>query len=331
MDKTLRSKAFDSYKRHKLASWMLAIFCGLILAGLVILCSVETLLLIFVIPIILLPFLFSCYMMHLGFSYNKDLTFQGFARFFTLFFKKPFNSSFNFWLSFFKYLIASLVLEALFGLISYIVCSSINPTSFNEMLNTFINIMMSVEPVTDLKTAFGDNYSMYLIFMNVSSIPTSIISFIYFVYNISFYSGSIYFRAAYKNVGGKFLNYVYRYTTKTIAKEYKKDFFMLEWPLFVLICVGSILGATIPLLFTSNTAFITLCGTASGILLATIYLPFHFPNMECLYKKYEDSFKLGLTNVTQSMINDFQRKMRETGMHAEEPTESKDEDEDKKT
>lgn len=331
MDKTLRSRAFDSYKNHKLASWMLAVFCGLILAGLIILCSAETILLFFVVPIILLPFLFSCYMMHLGFSYNKELSLSGFTRFFTLFFRKPFNSSFNFWFSFFKFLICSIVLEALFGLISYIVCSSINPTSFNEMLNTFFNIMTSVEAVTDLKTAFGDNYSMYLIFINVSSIPTSIISFIYFVYNIVFYSGSIYFRAAYKNVGGKFLNYVYRYTTKTIAKDYKKDFLMLEWPLFVLICVGSIIGATVPLLFTANTAFITLCGTAGGILLATFYLPFHFPNMESLYKKYEDSFKYGISSVTQNMINNFQMKMRETGMDVENPSEVKEEDEDKKT
>lgn len=331
MDKTLRSNAFQRYKSHKLASWMLAIFCCLILAGLTILCFVDSLLLIVILPLAILPFLFAFYMMHLGLSYNKDLSFSGFVKFFTLFFKKPFNSSFNFWFSLFKYLIASLILEAVFGLVAYIVCSSINPTSFYQMIETFMEIMMSLEPVTDLKAAFGDNYSMYLTFINVSSIPATAIGFIYFVYNIVFYSGSIYFRASYRNISGKFLNLVYRHTIKNVAPSYKKDFFSLEWPLFLLMCIGSIVGGTVPLLFTSNSELIMLSARVGGLLFMVFYLPFHFPNMEALYKKYEDSFRYGVNDVTQSMVKDFQEKMHQAGLHEENPSDIEVEDEDKKT
>lgn len=310
MAKELFKKSIESYKKHPLTSWILAIFCGLVLSGLVILCMLDTLLLIVVVPFILLPFLFACYMLHLGLGYDSTLTLTNFFKFFGMFFKRPFNGSFNFFRSLLKYLIASLICEALFGLVAYIVCVSINEAMFYQMFNTFMELVLSSEGIVDLQLALGDSYTMYLIFMNVSTIPASIVAFIYFVYNIVFYSGTIYLRASLRKLNGRFIDMVFKYTHKEIAKTYKKDFIALEWPLFVLLVVGAIVGSLIPLLFTSDTMIITLSGVAGGLLLMTFYLPFHFSNMETLYSKYEDSFKYGITSLTEKLMNDFQRHFR---------------------
>ena len=178
--KDLARKSYESYKSHKLTSWILGLFCGLVLTGLVILCMIDTLLLIIIVPFVLLPFLFACHMLHLSLAYEQTLTLSSFGRFFTMYFRHPFRGVFNFFQSLLRYVIASLICEAVFGLVSYIVCVSIDQSSFYQMINTFMELMMSSEGVSDLKVALGDNYSMYLIFMNVSTIPASIVSFIYF-------------------------------------------------------------------------------------------------------------------------------------------------------
>lgn len=306
--KDLARKSYESYKSHKLTSWILGLFCGLVLTGLVILCMIDTLLLIIIVPFVLLPFLFACHMLHLSLSYEQTLTLSSFGRFFTMYFRHPFRGVFNFFQSLLRYVIASLICEAVFGLVSYIVCVSIDQSSFYQMINTFMELMMSSEGVSDLKVALGDNYSMYLIFMNVSTIPASIVSFIYFVYTIDFNANMIYLRAALKNLHPKFVNLIFKHTYKEVAPSFKKDFISLEWPLFLLMVVGASIGGVLPLLFTSDTVILTLSGVAGGLLLGSFYLPFHFANLETLYKKYEDSYKFSATTLTEKIMKDFASK-----------------------
>lgn len=330
--KKLFSKSLSIYKSHPLVSWILAIFCGLVISGLTVLCVIDTIMVLFLLPFVILPFFFACYMLHLGLSYGNELTIGGFSRFFLLYFKKPFNGCFSAIKALIRYLIASLLFEVLFGLIAYIICVSIDSGSFYAMIEAFMEVMTSIEePAADIKVVLGENYWMYNLFMDISTIPTAIASFIYFVYVIFYNSGSIYLRAKFRNINGRFLAMVFKFTTKNVAKTYKKDFFSIEWPLFLLMVIGGGLGAYLPILIYGNSALSIIFGIAGSLILSMFYLPFHFANMEVLFNKYEDSFKTGINEITQSMINNFQKQFTDAQKFASEVEQEEEDENNKKT
>jgi hypothetical protein len=283
-------------------------------------------------PFVILPFFFACYMLHLGLSYGSELTFGGLTRFFLLYFKRPFNGCFSAIKAIIRYIIASLLFEVLFGFVAYLICVSINSGSFYAMIETLMEVVTSIEePVVDVKDALGENYWMYTLFMDISTIPTAIASFIYFVYAIVFSSGSIYLRAKFRNINGRFLTMVYKFTTKNVARKYKRDFFSLEWPLFLLMIIGGGLGAYLPILIYGSSALSVIFGIAGSLILSMFYLPFHFANMEVLFNKYEESFKIGINEITQSMINNFQKQFDDAQKFASEVEQEEEDENNKKT
>ena len=103
--KQARNKALEKYHSHKLNSWILGLTCGLFSSAIVALNFIFPYLSILLVPTVVFPFTFACFLSNESYNSGVDLTIGSFFRYFTLYYRSPFNTSFNTIRNFFKSLL----------------------------------------------------------------------------------------------------------------------------------------------------------------------------------------------------------------------------------
>lgn len=305
IDKTLRLASYNEYKKHRLASWFLSFFVIACILLFVILSFLYPGVLLLVTPLLILPMVFASYMTHLTLTYGQELTFNTVFKSFISFYQIPNNGTFRYWVSILKYLIATLILEFVFGVVASVICYSFEPEGFKEMINIFYNAYLENVFVTDLNELFGEYYSVFVLFNNIVTISTSLVSGLYIFYLLTLNSLSFYLRLNLKQANNQFIDLVFKNALKKHKNVIRNNFLNLEWPIFILFIVGSIIGAVITLFYSSVADMVILNATTVGILSTFFFLPFHFANMEVLFKRYEMCFLDSIKEVTESLFKRF--------------------------
>ena len=305
IDKTLRRESYNEYKKHRLSSWFLSFFLVAVVTLLIVLSSTFSGIILIVAPLLIFPMVFAAYLSHLGFSHDLDLTFGGFFKFFVTFFKNPNNGTFRYWISVLKYLICTLILEALFCFVGCIVCASLDIDIFKQMIETYLEVSQTSILIENTAEVFGDSYNMFVLFNKIVTIPTTLISGLFIFYLLLLNSLSVYLRLKIKQSNNQFINLVFKHALKKDNHVIRNNFINLEWPIFILFIIGATIGAVVSLFLTSNIDFIILNGFVLGSLSTFFFLPFHFANMEVLYKRYETHFLNSVSEVTVSLFSKF--------------------------
>ena len=142
--KEIRKNALNKYRSHKLNSWAIGIVCGLFCAAVVALNLLWPFFTLFTVPLLVLPFFFACSVMNAAFEEGADLSVNLFFKSFILFFKTPFNHSFNLVKSFLKSVIVFIAVMFLSSMVVYTIFQGLYGDTFIGLLEKFTNLAYSL-------------------------------------------------------------------------------------------------------------------------------------------------------------------------------------------
>lgn len=309
---TIRQSASDIYRKTTLESWIIGLLSGFLVSGLIGLGFLSFLLTLVAVPLICLPIIFAAHLSHYGARFGRELTFTGMMKQFALYFRRPFSSSFSFFPSFLKALITFFIAQTIFAVIGFYIVSYINPNlmdSMNQFLEVYNNsVDMTLDTLDELLLA---NDGALLLFVAVSEIPAFTVAFMVFAYFASRSSVGVFIRLNTPSNNTQFIRVVQADATRRNRRAMMKDYWSLNWPLFVLMLLGAA-GGGIGFSFINSQPEICLAAALTGgSLLASFFLPFYLNNMEAIYEKYREEFNLSVKNISRMIMTSIESNIQD--------------------
>ena len=339
---TIRKSAFELYKKTTFESWIIGLLSGILVSGFIGLGFVSFLLTLIAVPLFCLPIIFAAHLSHYGLRFGREISFGSTLRQYAAYFRRPFSSSFSFFPSFLKALITFFICQTIFATVGYNIVASINPAlyeSMNQFLDSYMNATeMSIEAFDELLLA---NDGALMLFITVAEIPAFVIAFMVFSYFASRSSLGIFIRINTPSNNVQFIRAVQADATRTNRRGMMKDYWSLNWPLFVLMLLGSI-GGAVGFYFINNSPELCLAvALTGGALLSSFFLPFYLNNMEAIYDKYREAFSVSAKNISRFIMSSIEsniqenidemeklkKQLEEDGLYKEKPLEDEEEKE----
>lgn len=309
MDKALKNRRNQIRKTNRMDEWTLAIVGGLLLAALAMVAVFDTFFLfILIVPLLILPVFYSFHILHTGIASGKRLTFKNTLRFFSLYFKKPNNSSFSFLSSLLKTLIAFFILNFFITIITSVIYYNLYPELVKQFMDEFLYGITNGD-YDKLRAFINENQEFYVTFTLIIELSSFFLASFVFFHSISFNSLSIYLRLFMKSSPELFVSSVFKYTIKRNKKAILKDYFYLVWPIYLLFATGLGVGTYLLTLYTTNDSFIIVVALSCGIFLSSLYFPFYFSSKEAIFEKYHTIFQLNSITVAEELMNRLQVKI----------------------
>ena len=309
---TIRQSAIEIYKKTTLESWIIGLLSGFLVSGLIGLGFLSFLLTLVAVPLVCLPIIFAAHLSHYGVRFGKEITFSSALRQFALYFRRPFSSSFSFFPSFLKALITFFIAQTIFAAVGYYIALAIKPgltDSMNQFLEVYSNsVDMTLDTLDELLLA---NDGALLFFVAISEIPAFAIAFLVFAYFASRSSVGIYIRLNTPSNNTQFIRVVQADATRRNRGAMFKDYWSLNWPLFVLMLLGAA-GGGIGFYFINNEPELCLAAALTGgSLLASFFLPFYLNNIEAIYEKYREEFNYSVKNISRMIMTSIESNIQE--------------------
>mgnify|MGYP003295934766 CR=1 FL=1 len=185
------------------------------------------------------------------------------------------------------------------------------------MQSVFTNIYGSAftDGLDQLFQAFGDG-STDLVIDTISNTPVGLyldtvssfsfsIALIAFVFGVAFHSVNIYLSANIPNATASFSNAIFARFLRSHRKSYRKDFWSLNWPIFVLLPLGMVIGYSIIFLLDIDFTYSIAISSMVGLLCLIPFAPFFFAGMEALFAKYNEDMKKASMDLTQGFLRNL--------------------------
>lgn len=302
----LKQQALDNYKKAPLASWILGLTTGLLIAALLALDFILPSIALFLVPLMILPILFSATIQHAMLYGNRPLTVKDAFRGFGVYFRGNNSGSFSFFKSLLFAIISFISIEMLVSAIASTILQYTNP-EFVDSLNAFYTMIQEPEfNLNDFNYVLTMNHYVLLNYFCIVIFPSLYISIIVFIYFITRHALTIYFRFNAVNMNNRFINMIYRDMNRRNRKKLMGGYFSLHWPMFVLLIVGFAGGTVGGFFLRQDLLFVITCGVVAPIILVSFYLPFYFPNQEALFDTFGSEFHKSTVNVTNRFIQTLQ-------------------------
>ena len=305
MDKNLKNNARVIYHQNKSKSWIIALFFSAFFILFLLLGKFLPFIGFIIVPLLFLPLLFALVLTHLSFSYQNNFSFAGILKYFRLYFTSPNFGAFDFLLNVIKSFGFYFLFTIIFSILGFTICSFINKEGIISALEIYYSYMVN-ELDIDLVFALGENQNIFFIFECIVLIPSVVLTNIYFIYKIIKNFLSIYLRLGYPKGNPNFIKTVYNYTLRVNKKELNKDFFYLNYPFFLLLIFGYILGIVFALFRYSDLIQVSYIGSFFAFILMSLFVPYLFANMEAIFNKYEEKFVKSSVIVTNNYLSSLQ-------------------------
>ena len=305
----IRKNAFEKYRNHRLNSWILSIICGLFIAALLLIGILSELFYLLLIPFVVLPFLFSCFVNHASLSQKDELTAGGLFRGYGLFFSRPYINSFSGVRSFFKTLLVELAVSGAVLGICYAVYSQSETfaVTVNEIIEQVTHNTITSETLQALLDANDYELSHYINLTNSITFLCGAFAFILFILRESI---TIYIRLHIRNV--PLAHQIARTAIKGNYKKFNKAFFALNWPLLLILIAGMTGGVILSIYAFDNYALSGVLGLCVGTAAMFAFLPFFFANNEAIY----EALALDIASIGEQYVQDVIKKY---GVEVETP------------
>jgi hypothetical protein len=305
MDKNLKNKARDIYHENRSKSWIIALFFSAFFILFLLLGKFLPFVGIIIVPLLFLPLLFALVLTHLSFSYQNNFTFAGIFKYFRLYFSSPNFGAFDFLLNVIKSFGMYFLFSILFSILGFTICSIVDKEGIISALEIYYSYMAN-ELDMDLVLALGEYQNIFFIFECTTLIPSVVLTNIYFIYKIIKNFLSIYLRLGYPKGNPNFIKSVYNYTLRVNKKELNKDFFYLNYPFFLLLSLGYILGIVFALLKYNDLIQVCYIGSFFAFILMSLFSSHLFANMEAIFNKYEEKFTKSSIIITNNYLSSLQ-------------------------
>ena len=306
MKESLLAASFKRFKNNMTSYIAVGLFCGLFFILISALSFFDEIIVIIAVPLLFLPFLFashiSCYLLEM----NQPINPGAFFRYYSSFFRPQFRSSFRALISFLKSLAVYFIVLTVTGIAMFFIFQAHYGETFNTAVNDLIKQYfngITYEEMWESLRGNGGVLLTYITFVSAIPIPFTITAFIYF---ISFSSIALYYRANVNTGAPSLLRLAIANVYAKTRGSMRKEWFKLNWPLLVLILVGSISSGLVCVFAFRKYAFLAPSFTIGAFILLIFFLPFYFPNMEVLYHRYEEEFKEGNKKAIEIILTRIQ-------------------------
>lgn len=308
MKNPLRQQAFNKAKNNIYANIAIGIFCGLAMILVTMLTLIDFAFLIIVIPFFLLPFLFACHISSYYLQINQPVSMPGFFSYFLGYFRPQFRGTFRAISSFAKAVLFYLGGTFVFSAILYFIFQSYYGQFFVDAVEEFVVVFnlneLSIEDFNNMLNANNGLLLTFFAYAEAMAIAPLMLSFIYF---ISFSSISLYYRANVLVSTIPIIRLCVNNTYRRFGKEMRKDWWALNWPLLALSVFGMVVASVICIFAIQDITLLPSLVMIGSVALLFIFLPFYYPNIEVIYKKYENHFKQGNEQAINEIIQKLQR------------------------
>ena len=339
MDKRLRETAVYNYKINKVSSWVLGIFLAIILAGVAALGVFSPFLAFIAILLIGLPAAFGAISTNLFAKATKEITFSRQLKTSYSFFSPNNIYSFKILSSSLFSLLVYFIAAAASGLLIAIIFSIIKPDASKEIIQCLYDYFSSIDERT-MEEVFGEYYNHVVIYELLTNSIGSLFATLFFLYRTSINSLFIYAKGVFKQIDGSFIRLVQNNVFKKHGRKIRKDYFSLNWVMFVLFFIFSVSGGFIVAYFLSkNSDVVSALGIATGFVSLMFFFPFYFGNMEALFAKYFVDYQHSTAETAEMMyasmrlkeqLNEEEMKKIEDAIKSLKEASSDNDDEEKK-
>ena len=303
----LIKSAYENYKTVRLSSWLLGLATAILIAAILAIDLVAPALCLLTFPLVILPIVFSGILQHIYLRQQGQLTIRGSLVSFGLYYTPIFRGTFRYLFSLLKSVIVFIIFEMT---ISFILSTiyQLNSPEFVDMINnlydTIYSETLSLEKVNEILMA---NDALLFKYLAIVIIPSYFCAVLFLIYNVSRNSITSYFLADNRKGTPQLARYVYMDVLRNKRFSLFKDYWSLNWPLYVVLILGFSGGAVLGYFWKQDLIYMIVCGNVLGAALTMFVFPFYFANQEALYEKYKVYFDTGLKNVTNYMLQNIQR------------------------
>lgn len=310
--KNLRNRALTSFKNHKLESITIGLVTGLLLAVITAIGLLDITLLFIAVPFLMLPVLFSGFFNHYSLAMEDQINFKNTFRYFTVFFRRPFNSSFRGINSFLKALLGGAAILFTASFIVSTIMLYTNP-EFVELMTEFETLISSGNYLdyAILEDLLLKEEEVVNSVMSFTFLPAFGFGFLVFMFSITYNSLSIYLKIRNQTNHPRMYDLLISTANKATNKAIFKEFFALNWPLFLLGFIGYV-GGSLGMYFTYSFYFdqLAVFGMIGGLLMMSFHLPFFFNNMETIYDHHQGDFKNASDEINRNMLMQLQSSLK---------------------
>ena len=295
--KEIKNLSKDIYSKHKLNSWVLSIICGLFIAALLLIGILSELFYLLIIPLVVFPFFFACFFVHLGLYQKDELTARNLFGAYGLFFQRPYRSSFSAIRSFFKTLLVELAVSGAVLGICYAIYSQ--SETFTVTINEIIEQLANNTLTNDsLNALLEENDNEVFNYVNITNAITFLLGALAFITFISRESITIYTRLHVRNI--PLCHQIARAAIKNKYKEFNKAYFALNWPLILILIGGMVGGCLLSVYAFDNYSIAGVLGLVMAVALSSTFLPFFFANNEAIY----EGLSLDITSIGEEYLKE---------------------------
>lgn len=311
----LRNASLNIYKKHKLNSWILGIVCGLFSGAVIALNIVLPGLSFITVPFLVFPCIFACTLLHEAISEGIDLTLTNFLKYVGVFFRNPFNHSFNITRSFFKSFLIFLGTMFVSSFVVYAIYEHMYGEEFVNLYNLFTETLYDDTNIDIVQTLMFEDDNLLMQYFISTLEPGLFISSFAFIFFTSKDSIKIYLGVVLPQSNPSFIHQTIKRGVHTHSKEYYKYYFGLNWPLLLLMLIGFVGGRVLTGFVFNNPLMGVSVGVVFGFILSSFFFPFYFANNTVIYKQFENYFR----NASKEIIEEFIERMeRVTEINQEE-------------
>lgn len=303
MDKKLFKTREDIYKKCPSVFWEVSIFCLIIGIAFIALDTVFFGFFVLTISLFFMPLLYSTYMTLYSIKFGGTVTFKSTFSISLAYFRRNNFGCFRIMRCFFKALLVDLIAVLfLFGILM-ITFENAYGDAFTESYNKVLEFYSNGDAEAVLNYLAESNPAA-LYFDCVSSFSASC-AVIAFIFGIAFNSPNVYLCANIPGATAQFSTAVFNKFLKNNAHSYRKDFWSLNWPVFVLLLFGIVAGYCLVILIDLPLSYGLPISTMVGMLCMIPFAPFFFAGMEALFAKYNGHMKQASVDLTNGFLKEL--------------------------
>lgn len=307
MERTLRNLAIEKYKVNPFAFICLGVFFCIFAS----LCVALSLLVPFLgtvaIVLLAIPLLFGIIIQTSSIEYFERIEFKNLLAFSLGFYRPQFSGSLRLISTLLKSFLIEIIIYFIAVVITGGVAHNIHPELFDEAFTLFRNAIISNTITTETLSEILNMNGQILAHVHNIAICVGMLAFYFaFIYQLFFNTLGIYFRTMLKPTALMFGRYSINNAIKVNKVKIFKDYFYLNWPLYLLGLAGATLGTLLAIYEIKNYTFLPEFGLIGALLLMAIYFPMYLANMNALYEKYKYIIILGVNNSIKETIQKIQ-------------------------
>ena len=308
MDKKLFKTREDIYKKCPSIFWEVSIFSLLIAIGLIALETVAPGLFVVTIFFLFFPLLYATYMTLYSIKFGGTVSAKSTLAISLTYFKRNNFGCFRIFRCFLHAILVLAIAYIVFSFALQPIFESIYGDAFNESYNYLQGLYANNDFDGALNYLRESNPTAF--FFNFTLSLGCSFGVIAFIFGITFNSTNVYLCANIPGATAQFSTAVFNRFLAFRGGSYRKDFWSLNWPLFVLLLAGIVSGYFLVIGVNMPFDLALPISTMIGIFFMIPFAPFFFAGMESLFAKYNADLKQASVDITNNFLIQIKNNIR---------------------